>query len=135
MHWIPQMRKEKMDEISDVLQKLARSREASEAQRRKLDVEEKNIRKNLSHEVQTRSYLTYYFLVGFFGLIVGCFFFVLWYNSAAVGWIQELHEKGLNDQANKIELLELSKVLSVIIGALGTSLGFIIGYYFKEKSE
>lgn len=35
--------------------------------------------------------------------------------------------------AASVKLLELDKVLSVIIGALGTSLGFIIGYYFEEK--
>ncbi|MGY0378307.1 hypothetical protein ACW2AL_15650 [Providencia sp. PROV170] len=39
----------------------------------------------------------------------------------------------MEDIAKSIKLLDLDKVLAVIIGALGTSLGFIIGYYFKEK--
>ncbi|WP_369310309.1 hypothetical protein [Providencia rettgeri] len=44
-----------------------------------------------------------------------------------------MSEKGMAEAASKVSLLELDKVLSIIISALGTSLGFSIGYYFKEK--
>ncbi|WP_369311458.1 hypothetical protein [Providencia rettgeri] len=47
--------------------------------------------------------------------------------------MESLSEKGMVEAASKVSLLELDKVLSIIISALGTSLGFIIGYYFKEK--
>lgn len=76
-----------------------------------------------------------WFMVGFFGLLAGCFLFTLWYNNNAVQWIIELQTKGLQEEAKQVSLLELDKVLSVVIGALGTSLGFIIGYYFKEKNK
>lgn len=47
--------------------------------------------------------------------------------------MESLSEKGMAEAASKVSLLELDKVLSIIISALGTSLGFSIGYYFKEK--
>lgn len=72
-------------------------------------------------------------MTGFFGLITGCFLFTPWYNNVAVRWIIELHKEGLAEEAKRISLLKLNKVLSVVIGAPGTSPGFIIGYYFKEK--
>lgn len=89
-----------------------------------------------SHVVRdgkTRSTLTLTFMRGFFGLLVFSCFFVLIYNWATVHWIVELKKAGLAEDASKLNLLELDKILSIVIGALGTSLGFIIGYYFKEK--
>ncbi|EMJ5250617.1 TPA: hypothetical protein ACPYUI_002822 [Raoultella ornithinolytica] len=82
---------------------------------------------------KTRSTLTLTFMRGFFGLLVFSCLFVLIYNWAAVHWIVELKKAGLTEDASKLNLLELDKILSIVIGALGTSLGFIIGYYFKEK--
>lgn len=89
-----------------------------------------------SHVVRdgkTRSTLTLTFMRGFFGLLVFSCLFVLIYNWATVHWVVELKKAGLADDASKLNLLELDKILSIVIGALGTSLGFIIGYYFKEK--
>ena len=91
--------------------------------------------RNASQEVRTRHTLTKYFLLGFFTLIIVCFIFVPIYNSHAVHWVKELHEQGLDEQAKNINFLDVEKVLAVIIGALGSSLGFIIGYYYKEKSK
>nr|ELR5112607.1 hypothetical protein [Providencia stuartii] len=84
-------------------------------------------------ENDARGKLTTFFVRGFFLSLLGGFFCVLLYNYCAINWIESLHAKGLSDEASKITLLELDKVLSIIITALGTSLGFIIGYYFKEK--
>lgn len=77
--------------------------------------------------------LTTYFVWVFFTLLLWSFLFVLVYNWIAVWWAIDLHEHGMVDVASKVTLLELDKVLSLIISALGTPLGFIIGYYFKEK--
>ncbi|HDC4470410.1 MULTISPECIES: hypothetical protein [Enterobacter] len=82
---------------------------------------------------KTRSTLTLTFMRGFFGMLVFACLFVLFYNWAAVHWIIDLKTSGLAEQSTKLNLLEIDKILSIIIGALGTSLGFIIGYYFKEK--
>lgn len=86
-------------------------------------------------ESKTRSALTITFLLGFFVLLIFSFLFVLWYNSHAVGWLLKLKAQGIENPSELIRPLELDKVLSILIGALGTSLGFIIGYYFKEKSK
>ncbi|WP_272571445.1 hypothetical protein [Providencia sp. PROV254] len=84
-------------------------------------------------EGKDRGKLTTYFVWGFFTLLLWSFLFVLAYNWIAVWWAIDLHEHGMADAASKVTLLELDKVLSLIISALGTPLGFIIGYYFKEK--
>ncbi|EMH7332143.1 TPA: hypothetical protein ACXJEO_000012 [Serratia marcescens] len=85
-------------------------------------------------ESKTRSALTISFLIGFLSLLVFSFIFVFIYNLFAVDWIMALKEKGIDNPTDLVRPLELDKVLSIIIGALGTSLGFIIGYYFKEKT-
>lgn len=89
-----------------------------------------------NHKVRdgkTRSTLTLTFMIGFFGILVFSCFFVLLYNWVAVHWVISLQESGLATASSEIKLLEVDKILSIMIGALGTSLGFIIGYYFKEK--
>lgn len=90
---------------------------------------------NSKHEGQTRSTLTISFLIGFFALLALSGLFVLWYNNHVVSWVINLNKAGISDASTYLKPLELEKVLSVIIGALGTSLGFIIGYYFKEKNK
>jgi len=86
-------------------------------------------------ESGTRSGLTYLYIVSFFMLIILGGLFVLLYNAYVVEWAIKLQEKGLVQVADKIIPLELDKVLSILIGAFGTSLGFIIGYYFKESQR
>ncbi|HBH6930767.1 TPA: hypothetical protein KUN31_000115 [Enterobacter cloacae] len=87
------------------------------------------------HEGKTRSALTISFLIGFFVLIAFSGLFVLWYNNSVISWVIELKKAGVPDASTYLKPLELEKILSIIIGALGTSLGFIIGYYFKEKNK
>ncbi|EPK6162466.1 TPA: hypothetical protein ACRR3W_002460 [Providencia stuartii] len=86
-----------------------------------------------TEDEKNRGYLTYVFVIGFFLLISLSALFVLLYNAKAVDWIMELNKNGLGEIAKNVILLDLGSVLSVLIGAFGTSLGFIIGYYFKEK--
>lgn len=96
-------------------------------------IKEEEQREAAKAEMEVRGKLTNRFILGFFMLIVGSCIFVLCYNAYAIGWIESLNSKGMTEAANKVSLLELDKVLSIIISALGTSLGFIIGYYFKDK--
>lgn len=121
-----------LEEISERLRGLQTQ---SEQNKDKVTTVEEKALQNIHRDGKTRSTLTMAFLIGFFALIAWCFLFVLLYNYMAVGWIQDLHSKGLDNQVSNIKLLELDKVLAVIIGALGTSLGFIIGYYFKDKNQ
>lgn len=84
-------------------------------------------------ETKTRNNLTLYFILGFFGMLILSALFVLWYNSYIISWAIELKNKDMLGSVDNLSLLQLDKVLSIIISALGTSLGFIIGYYFKNK--
>lgn len=84
-------------------------------------------------ETKTRNNLTLYFILGFFGMLILSALFVLWYNSYIISWAIELKDKDMLGSVDNLSLLQLDKVLSIIISALGTSLGFIIGYYFKNK--
>ncbi|MDJ0025124.1 hypothetical protein QM543_17755 [Pantoea eucrina] len=91
--------------------------------------------KTAAKESGTRSGLTYLYILSFFILIILSGLFVLGYNAYVVEWAIKLQDKGLPQIADKIMPLELDKVLSILIGAFGTSLGFIIGYYFKESQR
>ena len=124
-----------MIDLNEVSKKIRQNQTQSEENKGKITSIEVSALNNVHRDGRTRSTLTITFLICFFILIAGCFGFVLWYNSLAVGWMQELHAQGLNNEIASVKLLELDKVLAVIIGALGTSLGFIIGYYFKEKNS
>lgn len=121
--------------LGDVLKKIKETQAQHERVKKEADEQESSSLGALQRDGKTRSALTFWFMIGFFGLIGGCFFFTLWYNDNAVRWIVDLHKQGLYEEAKNITLLELDKVLAVVIGALGTSLGFIIGYYFKDKSQ
>lgn len=120
---------------SELLKQLDQAkRDAANAQRAAKSQEDSSKEKLRSDE-DTRHSLTFFFLVGFFTLIGSGAIFVAFYNSLAVDWIIKLKDAGLIEQSEKISLLELDKVLSIIVSALGTSLGFIIGYYFKNKDK
>lgn len=119
--------------LDEIRKRLKEFETKSPNSREKADVAESVAHEKLSRDEKTRSTLTHSFMYGFFFLLICGFLFTKWYNSTAVGWILELHKAGLDEAAANIKLLELDKVLSLIIGALGTSLGFIIGYYFKDK--
>ncbi|EPI5806499.1 hypothetical protein ACS8FY_004309 [Vibrio parahaemolyticus] len=87
------------------------------------------------HDPKTRSELTMKFVAFFFLLLAGSYIFVLMYNEAAVSWMIRLKEKDLNESIKSVTLLDFQAVISLIISGLGTSLGFIIGYYFKDKNS
>jgi Ca2+/Na+ antiporter len=112
------------------LAKVAAARAQSAAKSQEASSKEK-----LRSDEDTRHSLTFLFLVGFFTLIGLGALFVAFYNSLAVDWVIKLNAAGMSDQSRKITFLELDKVLSLIVSALGTSLGFIIGYYFKNKDK
>lgn len=97
--------------------------------------QEVNSLTTLAADDKARHNLTFLFLKCFFGLFVGAWVFILIYNWSVICWIIWLNEHKLSAVADKIPLLELDKLLSLIISALGTSLGFIIGYYFKSKDK
>lgn len=121
--------------IQEIQERIKEVQKQSERNKDKVTSEEESALNNLHRDGKTRSWLTIGFLIGFFSLLVGCFLFVMLYNSLAVGWVIDLKSQGLLEEAGSVKLLELEKVLSVIIGVLGTPLGFIIGYYFKEKNK
>ncbi|MEQ1965426.1 hypothetical protein ABLB69_20310 [Xenorhabdus khoisanae] len=119
--------------VADLNNIISNAKEKSQESKNDISTEEEGLRDKTYRDDKARTNLTFHFLWGFFALIVGCFIFVLGYNHLAIKWIGALNEQGMMELAASVKLLELDKVLSVIIGALGTSLGFIIGYYFKEK--
>ncbi|EIO4081394.1 TPA: hypothetical protein ACMDVU_003225 [Vibrio parahaemolyticus] len=101
----------------------------------RLDDLEKEIRQqDKQHDPKTRSELTMKFVAFFFLILAGSYIFVLIYNEFAVTWMIRLKEKGLDESIKNITLLDFQAVISLIISGLGTSLGFIIGYYFKDKN-
>ncbi len=121
------------------LAKAARERIEAQKKHRKASVEateqEAISLTALASEDKARHNLTFLFLKYFFGLFIGAWIFILIYNWSVIFWIIWLNEHNLSSVADKIPLLELDKLLSLIISALGTSLGFIIGYYFKNKDK
>ncbi|MGU3521814.1 hypothetical protein ACLBW2_01725 [Enterobacteriaceae bacterium C23F] len=119
--------------LEEIRKRLKEFEVKSSVSREKADDAETVAQAKLSRDEKTRSTLTHSFMYGFFLLLLCGFLFTKWYNASAVEWIMRLHKAGLDEAASNIKLLELDKVLSLIIGALGTSLGFIIGYYFKDK--
>jgi len=96
---------------------------------------EDDVKNALKHEGHTRNKLTLFFIAGFFGILIFCCLFVLVYNWMAVGWAIDLKLYGYDKELNSIPFIELDKLLSIMIGAFGTSLGFIIGYFFKNKDK
>ncbi|EKS7780419.1 hypothetical protein ACOGYP_001824 [Edwardsiella piscicida] len=119
--------------LEEIRKRLKEFEVTSSESREKADDAEVVAQAKLSRDEKTRSTLTHSFMYGFFLLLLCGFIFTKWYNASAIEWIMQLHKAGLDESAGNIKLLELDKVLSLIIGALGTSLGFIIGYYFKDK--
>ncbi|MCX3307975.1 hypothetical protein ORN12_02980 [Pantoea vagans] len=124
-----------IDDFDSLVKAAEALRTEAMASDKKADKAEVSALTSSQREGKTRSALTITFLVGFFSLMILCGLFVLLYNAFVVDWVIELKSKGIENPNDYLKPLELEKVLSVIIGALGTSLGFIIGYYFKDKSS
>ncbi|UIM57458.1 hypothetical protein [Serratia marcescens] len=122
-----------MDDVSALLSAVEDLKSKTHQEEISAEKEEEKAANTKVSDGKTRSALTLTFLWWFFVMLVFSCLFVLWYNSYAVKWNLELKNSGLDEAAKIFRPLELEKILSIIIGALGTSLGFIIGYYFKEK--
>lgn len=125
------------DKISSSITKetitsLIKKQEAANSRANTTEDDVKNAIKNEGH---TRNKLTLFFIGGFFGILIFCCVFVLIYNWMAVGWAIDLKSSGYDKDLGSIPFIELDKLLSIMIGAFGTSLGFIIGYYFKNKDK
>lgn len=120
---------------SDLLRKIDKAKQEAADAQRAAKTQEASSKEKLRSDEDTRHSLTFLFIMGFFVLLAAGSVFVAIYNSLAVGWTIKLNAAGLTDQAHKVPFLELDKVLSIIVSALGTSLGFIIGYYFKNKDK
>ncbi|EOX4413278.1 hypothetical protein ACMHY1_001590 [Vibrio alginolyticus] len=103
--------------------------------RRLEKLETETTQQDKQHDPKTRSELTMKFVVFFFSLLAASYLFVLMYNEAAVTWMIRLKDKGLDEAAKAVTLLDFQAVISLVISGLGTSLGFIIGYYFKDKNS
>lgn len=121
------------DDLDDLLNSIKTIKTKTVENEQSADHVETAAKLQLIRDGKTRSTLTLVFLLGFFGMLIFACLFVFAYNWAAVNWNIDLKAANVLQDSEGIPLLELDKILSVIIGALGTSLGFIIGYYFKDK--
>jgi hypothetical protein len=74
------------------------------------------------HEDKTRSTLALIFVWGYF-IILGVGILVAVINNFAVEYFKLKSEI----------IISVKDVVSVISGAIGTSLGFVVGYYFKSS--
>ncbi|EKP0246278.1 hypothetical protein [Aeromonas veronii] len=90
----------------------------------------KKLREN---EHKTRNWLTTGFIIGLFSLIVLSAVYVVYHNNQLIDLAIRAREKGIIIEPSDIGFLSFESVYSLLFNSLGTSLGFIIGYYFKEK--
>ncbi len=132
----PQQEVDQIDELIKKYNNTKGNKENNQPDKDKNDYEQQLLTslKDKS-EIDTRSNLTTYFLIGLFSLLVLAGVFVLWYNHLSVQWMMTLKYSGIEGAAERFKPLELESVLSLIINSFGTSLGFIIGYYFKDKAS
>lgn len=125
----------KASSLQEVLDSLEKRKKLIENANSEAKSNESTLNHVAKKDSETRSSLTLSFLCGFFLLLILFAIFVWIYNGRVVSWVLELKAAGVENPVDYLKPLELEKVLSIIITALGTSLGFIIGYYFKEKQS
>ncbi|HAV1511050.1 TPA: hypothetical protein ACN341_004504 [Vibrio parahaemolyticus] len=85
------------------------------------------------NEHKTRNWLTTGFISGLFLLIVLSAVYVVYHNNQLIELVIRAQDKGISIDPSDIGFLSFESVYSLLFNSLGTSLGFIIGYYFKEK--
>ena len=83
------------------------------------------------HKNQTRRTITLVFLIGFFLSIGLCFWAVTNYNHHLIQLTVETKDLS----CKTLKLWEIKEILSIILSALASSVGFVLGYYFKEQSS
>ncbi len=76
---------------------------------------------------KTRSQIALFFVWGFFTLVSGTVIFTMFYNIA-ICYGRELKDCSTN-------LLSVKDMLVAVIGYVGSPLGFIMGFYFKDRFE
>jgi len=76
------------------------------------------------HKDITRSTIAIHFVKGYFFLIGAAFTFSLIYNLFLV-----------NLKLDSEELLQPKDIILTISSAIGSPLGFVVGYYFKGQEE
>jgi len=81
------------------------------------------------HEGKARLAITRLVLWSFFSLIVFSFLYAAGYNFYAS------YLNMLLPDVDKIKYLDIPNTVSLMTSALGSSVGFVIGYYFKSKGE
>lgn len=103
----------------------------------KSKIEEKESRlldSQMKHKEQnTRTSVTLCFLVGLFILIGVGALYVVYYNNNIVSLAIVAKSHGIELDPSSFTFLSFESIFSLIFNALGTPLGFIIGYYFKAK--
>ncbi|MBE4422343.1 hypothetical protein HJ018_24600 [Vibrio parahaemolyticus] len=123
-----------IDELVKQYNEVKKKNQSSSSQSSVSQAEEKLVEAlKKQNDIKTRSNLTTYFLVGLFLLLIPAGVFVLYYNHLSMQWLLTLKYSGIEIKEGMVKPLELESVLSLIINSFGTSLGFIIGYYFKDK--
>lgn len=80
--------------LQEIQERIKEVQKLSQQSKGKINSEEESALNNLHRDGKTRSWLTIGFLIGFFSLLVGCFLFVMLYNSLAVGWAIDLKSQG-----------------------------------------
>ncbi|HAT5009352.1 hypothetical protein MMS95_13145 [Serratia sp. PGPR-27] len=121
--------------LSDLLQSVTKVEKGARQAKAAADKAQVEASATEKKDIHTRSNLTMIFLCGFFGVMILSAVFVWCYNRSVVDWAMELSKLSAGGNIKPPPFLELDKVLSIVISALGTSLGFIIGYYFKDKNS
>lgn len=84
-------------------------------------------------EHTARSWLTITFLIGLFTLILLSAIYVIFYNNNLLQIMVEAKAQNIELPKGNLEFMSFTDLFSLIFNSFGTSLGFIIGYYFKEK--
>lgn len=76
------------------------------------------------HEDKTRSTLAMVFVIGYFIILASGIIFVM-INNILVEYLK----------LNKEIIVNVKDIILTISGAVGTSLGFVVGYYFKSSEK
>lgn len=80
------------------------------------------------HKDETRRRFALYFLIGYFALLVFILIFIFVYNKWVIVAALKKNIPGILPN----QLLDLERILFLMTSAFGSTLGFIIGYYFKD---
>lgn len=125
-------------ELDSIRKKLNESKVSSSKLQQEQSAEremlEAQVRNKLNEkEHGARNLLTTSFIGGIFVLIILAAIYVPLHNDHIMKLAILAQEKKLGISEDKFILLSFESIFSLIFNALGPPLGFIIGYYFKEK--